>query len=98
MINSRNKTERGVWQAIAGLAVNPGSDGAEMSWLFYGGGARLEAEQLTELAASPPPPPPREPPSGPGAPSPSWLPCSGYCLSKIEWNRSIVSLIFNTNR
>lgn len=68
MINSRNKTERGVWQAIAGPAVNPGSDGAEMSWLFYGGGARLEAEQLTELAASPrPATPPRAPlwPRGP---------------------------------
>lgn len=70
MINSRNKTERGVWQAIAGLAVNPGSDGAEMSWLFYGGGARLEAEQLTELAASPPRHPPASPPLAPGPPPP----------------------------
>lgn len=65
MINSGNKTERGVWQAIVGPAVNPSSDGAEMSRLFYGGGARLETEQLTEPAASPP----RRPPSGPRAPS-----------------------------
>lgn len=70
MINSKNKTERGVWQAIAGPAVNPGPDGAEMSWLFYGGRARQEAEQLTELAAYPPPRrPTTSPPLAPG-PSP----------------------------
>lgn len=70
MINSRNKTERGVWQAIVGPAVNPGSDGAEMSRLFYGGGARLETEQLAERAASPH----RWAPSGPRAPFPLLAP------------------------
>lgn len=52
VINSRNKTERGVRQAIAGLAINPCSDGARdelvIFWRELG-----RKQQLTEPAGLP---------------------------------------------
>lgn len=60
MINSKNKAERDVWQAVPGPAVNPGSDGPEMSGLFYGGGsvaASRAARRAPPALAQPPPAP-----------------------------------------
>lgn len=72
VINSRNKTERCVRQAIAGLAVNPRSDGAGdelvILWRELGWKQRL-----------------LEPAGLPGAPPTLWPRGPSPLLAPLQW-------------